>query len=308
MVSGPRPLIVMHSNSAFRERVRRITHNSAFEISFLPDWETLRALLPETPPAALLLVDPYSPIVREGPQLAQELRALLWEFPSATVIAAMELLPGRSHDVRTLGEWGVTEILSIGEEDTQEAMTRRLRAAQGRPLQNLLQRCLPSTVSARARTLMMTAAEVVSLGGRGRDLARALHLSERTVLRWSERAALPPPRRLMAWMRILLAASLLDDPGRTVLSVAYACGYSSDSSLRRAMQDFLGTIPTTLRREGAFAHASSKFLEELEEVKSWGKEKWKERTLEDGRVTRRQRMRLKLHGIIPPPRKRELDD
>lgn len=279
----------------------------SFDVSFLPDWESLRTALPDTPPAALLLVDPYNLTGRDGPQLAQELRALMWEFPSATVVAAMEVLPGRSHDVRTLGEWGVTDILSIGEEDTQEAMTRRLRSAQGRPLQNLLQRCLPSSMSGRSRTLLMTAAEVVSLGGRGRDLARALHLSERTVLRWSERAALPPPRRLMAWMRILLAASLLDDPGRTVLSVAYACGYSSDSSLRRAMQDFLGTIPTTLRREGAFSHASARFLDELGEVKSWGKEQWKERSVQEGRLTRRQRQRLKQLGIQPPPRPRNPD-
>src|SRR3712207_2487203 len=156
MVSGPRPLIVMHSNGAFRERVRRIVARS-FDVTFLPDWESLRAALPDTPPAALLLVDPYSYGGRDAPQLAQELRALLWEFPSATVVAAMELLPGRSHDVRTLGEWGVTDILAIGEEDTQEAMIRRLRSAQGKPLQNLLQRCLPSSMSGRSRTLLMTA-------------------------------------------------------------------------------------------------------------------------------------------------------
>src|SRR4051812_11846299 len=287
MVTTPRQLIVMHSNGAFLEHVRRFT-TQTFDCSFLPDWASLRAAVPDAPPAALLLVDPYASSTRDGLQLSQELRAILWEFPSATVVAAMELRPGRSHDVRTLGEWGVTDIIAIGEEDTQEAINRRLRAAQGRPLQNLLQRCLPSSVSGRSRTLLMTAAEVVSMGGRGKDLAKAMHLSERTVLRWSERAALPPPRRLMAWMRILLAASLLDDPGRTVLSVAYACGYSSDSSLRRAMQDFLGTVPTTLRREGAFSAAARRFLEELGEVKTWGKETWKQKALTDGRRTRRK--------------------
>jgi len=271
--------MVMHPDGAFRERVRRVEGKS-FRCSFLPDWDALRAAVCEAPPATLLIVDPYDTSSRDGPQLAPELRALLWEFPSATVVAAMEIYPGRSHDLRTLGEWGVTDIISLDEEDTQEAITRRLRGAQGRPLQNLLQRCLPSTVSGRARTLLMTAAEVVSMGGRGRDLARTLHLSERTVLRWSERAGLPPPRRLMAWMRILLAASLLDDPGRTVLSVAYACGYSSDSSLRRAMQDFLGTIPTTLRKEGAFSRASRIFLDELEEV--------------------RQQARARAHDDAPP--------
>ena len=287
MVPNQRPLIVMHSNSAFKERVRRVS-GKTFECSFLPDWESLRAAVSEAPPAALLVVDPYAAGNGDGMQLSPQLRALLWEFPSATVLAAMELRPGRSHDVRTLGEWGVTDIISIGEEDTHEAISRRLRGAQGRPLQNLLQRCLPASMTGRTRTLLMAAAEVVSMGGRGRDLARSLHLSERTVLRWSERSGLPPPRRLMAWMRILLAASLLDDPGRTVLSVAFACGYSSDSSLRRAMQDFLGTIPTTLRREGAFSRASRLFLEELDDVRSWGKEQWKERALEDGRRPRRK--------------------
>jgi AraC-like DNA-binding protein len=292
MVPNQRPLIVMHSNSAFKERVRRVS-GKTFECSFLPDWESLRAAISDAPPAALLVVDPYTMGNGDVLQLSPQLRALLWEFPSATVLAAMELRPGRSHDVRTLGEWGVTDIISIGEEDTHEAISRRLRGAQGRPLQNLLQRCLPSSMSGRTRTLLMAAAEVVSMGGRGRDLARSLHLSERTVLRWSERSGLPPPRRLMAWMRILLAASLLDDPGRTVLSVAYACGYSSDSSLRRAMQDFLGTIPTTLRREGAFSRASRLFLEELADVRSWGKEQWKERALENGRRTRRKERRKK---------------
>jgi AraC-like DNA-binding protein len=283
--------MVMHPDGAFRERVRRVGGKS-FRCSFLPDWDALRAAVCEAPPATLLIVDPYDTSSRDGPQLAPELRALLWEFPSATVVAAMEIYPGRSHDLRTLGEWGVTDIISLDEEDTQEAITRRLRGAQGRPLQNLLQRCLPSSVSGRARTLLMTAAEVVSMGGRGRDLARTLHLSERTVLRWSERAGLPPPRRLMAWMRILLAASLLDDPGRTVLSVAYACGYSSDSSLRRAMQDFLGTIPTTLRKEGAFSRASRIFLNELEEVRQQAKAQAREdASLDDLRDARRQARR-----------------
>ena len=290
MGTSPRQLIVMHSNGAFRELVRRHT-SQTFDCTFLPDWESLRAVIPDAPPAALLLVDPYASGTRDGLQLSQELRALLWEFPSATVVAAMELRPGRSHDVRTLGEWGVTDIIAIGEEDTHEALNRRLRSAQGRPLQNLLQRCLPSSMSGRARTLLMAAAEIVSMGGRGRDLAKAMHLSERTVLRWSERGALPPPRRLMAWMRILLAASLLDDPGRTVLGVAYACGYSSDSSLRRAMQDFLGTVPTTLRREGAFSRASRVFLQELAEVKTWGKDTWKQKALQEGRRGRRRSRR-----------------
>ena len=72
-------------------------------------------------------------------------------------------------------------------------------------------------------------------------------------------------------MRILLATELLDDPGRTVSSVALACGYASDNSLRRALQDFLDTTPTALRRIGAFATASRAFLRELDTVRQGGR-------------------------------------
>jgi AraC-like DNA-binding protein len=271
MPSTPRPVFVLHQNASFRERIRRVG-GKTYAVRFFPTWPALRTAMTDAPPSTLLVLDPYEPSARDV-QLSPELRALLWEFPSATVLAALPILSGRSHDLRTLGEWGVTDIIGLDEDDTPDSITRRLRSAQGRPLQVLLERSLPHTTSGRARTLLMTAAEVVATGGRGKELARTLHLSERTVLRWAERAGLPPPRRLMAWMRILLAASLLDDPGRTVLSVAYACGYASDSSLRRAMQDFIGTIPTTLRREGAFARASKLFNDELTELRMWGKER-----------------------------------
>jgi AraC-like DNA-binding protein len=262
MAAPGRPLLVLHTNGAFREHLRRVG-TRGFRCTFVPTWDGLREAVIASPPAAILVVDPYCGAAPGPAGLSSHLRSLLLEFPSATVLAAMEVPPGRSGDLRTLGEWGVTDVICLDEDDTPEAVYRRLRSVEGRTLQSLLQRTLPPMMSGRARMLMMTAAEVVSVGGKGRDLARRLHLSERTVLRWAERAGLPAPRRMLAWMRILLAAVLLDDPGRTVLSVAHACGYSSDSSLRRAMQDFLGMGPAALRREGAFGRASRVFLGEL---------------------------------------------
>jgi AraC-like DNA-binding protein len=266
MQTVARPLLVLHSDALFRERLRRIG-NQRFQCQFIADWDGLREAVREAPPAALIVVDPYTHAYGAEAELAPELRSLLWEFPSATVIAALEVRKGRIRDLRTLGEWGVKEVIALDEEDTLEAIARRLRSAQGRPLQSLLERSLPSTLSGRARTLLMAAAEVVAEGGHGRDLAASLRLSERTLLRWAEQADLPPPRRVLAWMRVLLACELLDDPSQTVLSVAYTCGYASDSSLRRAVQEFTGVLLTDLRKQGAFATASRTFLTELSDTR-----------------------------------------
>jgi AraC-like DNA-binding protein len=258
-----RPLLVLHADASFREQVRR-AGGKRFDYVHVQAWEELRELVRTSPPAALIVVDPYE---ERGDELSGTLRALLLEFPSATVIAALALRPDRYRDLRTLGAWGVADVIVRGEDDTTEAIARRLRAIQGRPLQSLLERSLPANTSGQARALLMAAAEVVSTGGQAKELARMLYLSPRTLLRWCERAELPPPRRILVWMRVLMAAELLDDPGRTVSSVAHACGYSSDNSLRRALQDFLDTTPTTLRREGAFSAASRAFLRDLAETR-----------------------------------------
>lgn len=270
MQTVARPLLVLHADALFRERLRRIG-NQRFQCQFVPDWEKLREAVREAPPAALIVVDPYTRTYGSEAELAPELRSLLWEFPSATVIAALEVKRGRIRDLRTLGEWGVKEVIALDEEDTLEAIARRLRSAQGRPLQSLLERSLPATLSGRARTLLMAAAEVVAEGGHGRDLAASLRLSERTLLRWAEQADLPPPRRILAWMRVLLACELLDDPSQTVLSVAYTCGYASDSSLRRAVQEFTGVLLTKLRQQGAFSTAAQIFLKELADARELGR-------------------------------------
>jgi AraC-like DNA-binding protein len=275
-----RPLIVLHPDSLLRERIRRIG-SARLKVQFAESWEQLRAILNDSPPAALVVVDPYTRAYGSEVELAPELRSILWEFPAATVIAALEINRSRMRDLRTLGEWGVKEIISLDDEDTVEAIARRVRTAQGRPLQTLLERSLPSNLSGRARALLMAAAEVVAEGGHGRDLAATLRLSERTLLRWAEQADLPPPRRILAWMRVLLACELLDDPGQTVLSVAYTCGYASDSSLRRAVQEFTGVMLTQLRRQGAFATASEKFVAELEETREAGRIQRKEMKTND---------------------------
>lgn len=261
MKIGARPLVVMHWDEAFRERIRRLSERE-YIFQAVPDWESLREAVRESPPSALVVVDPYSGTGgRGGPSPA--LRSLLVEFPSAAVFAALDVSPTRFDDLRTLGKWGVVQVISLGHDDTHTALLQRFRQSHGRPLRALLEQVLPPDTPGRARAIVDAAAEVVAVGGHGRDLAKALYLSRRTLLRWCERAELPPPRKLLAWMRILLAAELLDDPGRTVLSVAHACGYSSDSGLRRVTQKFLEESPTTLRDKGAFARASSEFLKML---------------------------------------------
>lgn len=263
MRPGDQPLLVLHGDASFRERVRAVS-GDGFTYHHFGDWLPLAEAVRTSPPSALVIVDPYA----EGDGLSDQLRNLLLEFPSTALFAAMTVVPERLADLRMLGTWGVTQVISLGHDDTVTAMSRRFRMAQGRPLKALLEQVLPPETSARARALLDAAAEVVAVAGGAEDLARTLKMSRRTLLRWCQRAGLPPPRELLAWMRILLAAALLDDPGRTTLAVAQGCGYANDSGLRRVMSGFLGMGPRELRRKGAFKEASKAFLLALERARA----------------------------------------
>jgi len=259
-----RPLYLLHPSPELFQRLRE-AESGLFRLARVEGWAELAAELGRAPGTAVSVVDPCDP-ARPG-ELAAELRALLARFPTATVIAAFRVEPRHAEELRTLFGWGVADVISLGREDTPVAIARRVRAVQARTVHRLLKRALPRGVPSRARILLTTAAETVAAGGQAPDLAAALGVNERTVPRWCRRADLPAPRRLLAWLRLLLAAELLDDPGRSVASIAEACGYASEVSLKAALRKFMGAPPSELRRRGAFDTAARAFAQELFELR-----------------------------------------
>lgn len=250
-----------------REKLRSVATAQRLDLRLLGGWEELLDEVRSAPASALVVVDPYIGS-EEGDAPTIELASLLNRFPSLTVTAALAVGAGRLGDVLRLGQWGVVQVIDLDEETTALALGHRLMAARGRPLRGLVERALPAYTSAPARAILSAGSSIVADGGQGKDLARALHITPRTLSRWCRKAGLPPPKRLLAWMRILLAAEFLDDPGRPVSSVALACGYAADSSLRLALRRFTQMTPTELREKGAFETASKIFLDALEQARA----------------------------------------
>lgn len=259
-----RPLLLLHPDEAFRERLRRaVAETQALWV--FAEWGELRGALREAPPGTVAVVDPYHG-AREG--LSLGLRDLLRDFPSATVLAACRFDGSQYADVRTLGEWGIAELISISKEDARPALARRIGVMQGRSVERVLREALPRGTHTRVRTLVAAAAEVAAVGGHAPEMAGSLELTGRTLLRWCARAQLPPPRRLLAWMRVLLACDFLDDPGHSLSSVSRACGYAADMPLRRAIRNLTGAEPAELRGCGALTTAARAFTRELQALQN----------------------------------------
>jgi AraC-like DNA-binding protein len=180
------------------------------------------------------------------------------------VIAVVTLEPPFAPIVRQVLELGVTELLDAPMELTSEALRARLLASHAQPLKRAVEPLLSRFVSTNALTLIRASAEVAVDGGTLRDLARIFDSSERTITTWCTREALPPPRRLLAWLRLFLGLTLLAEPQRSVMNAAMSAGYL-DYSLRRAIKLFLGEEGAVRGR--TLAEAVAVFNAELRELR-----------------------------------------
>ena len=262
MQSPARQLLLMHDAPGLAAALREAAGDDA-RVWPVSDWDSLELTLARVPPTAVVFVDPYAGSPAEP---SPRLHALLRDLRSATVVAVLPVTPATMPHLEVLAGWGVAEVVELGREDTVPALRRRLRLVQARLVSRLLERALPRSTPTRTRALLAVAAGTAAGGGGSTELARALGVTERSVLRWCRRADLPQPRRLLAWLRILLAADMLDDAGRTLSAVAAACGYSSDTALRNALRTFLNASPTALRGT-AFQTAAAGFSRELFELR-----------------------------------------
>jgi AraC-like DNA-binding protein len=239
---------------------------TTYQVRVMADWSAHREALKRCTPDSVAVVDPYQPGTTP-PELARRLSRLLLDFPSSPVIAVVKATPDRVPDLRHLNEWGVAEVLDVSEELSPAALTNRLEAVRNHRVRVVLNDALPKNLSTRARALITAAAEVVSSGGQTPELAERLQLTEQTFSRWCVKVGLPQPRRILDWLRLLLAADMLCEGNRSVAAVARVCGYASDASLRNALKSIARTTPADVKLEGADATVAVPFREELSKTR-----------------------------------------
>lgn len=261
-----RPLMLLTACEELEISLRRVVEQP-FVLCRVDSWPALRKALKSAPPTAVCFVDAIS-YVGSTKCVAEGFREITRDFPLVAVVACLHIGHDDVAALATLQSWGAAEVLDLNREQSVAAVSRRLDLVEGIWAQRLLKRALPRSLSARGRTLLQAVAHVVAQGGHVPELANALGIYKRTVPRWCAAAGVPEPRRMFTWIRLLLAAELLDDHTRTFENVARVTGFSSAASLKSSSKAFVGLTPTELRARGAFAaiarFARSEFREARE--------------------------------------------
>ena len=82
------------------------------------------------------------------------------------------------------------------------------------------------------------------------DLADGVAVHRRTLGNWTRCAGLPAPAALISWCRLLTAAYLLRDRGRSVEEVALALDFGSGTALRSMLRRYTGLRTGEVRTQG----------------------------------------------------------
>jgi AraC-like DNA-binding protein len=229
-----------------------------YDVRVMADHAALREEVRAAPPCAVVLVRAHG-----GAADVDEVRALIGRTPSVPVVAGVVMHQARAAELRALVDAGVAEVAMLGASGGLRGVAPVLRRAHAQPVKRRIEARLPVWMPEDARTLIRAAAETVVDGGGRQELAGIFGVYDRTVAEWCRELDLPPPRRLLGWVRVLLALSLLEEAHRTAINVARACGYNDNSSLKRAVENFAGTPPSTSIRDQRFGPAFDRFADEL---------------------------------------------
>jgi hypothetical protein len=226
------------------------------------EWTQMINAAARAAPSSVVLLDALG--TADGTAVDPRVPALLAATRMVPVVALVPFQPRYADTVRALLAMGVCEVADAELECTPEALHGRLACAHAQSLKRIVEPALSPLVSASALTLIRAAADVAVDRGSVVDLGRVLGANERTVSAWCARASLPPGRRLLAWLRLILAVALLEDRQRPVANAAASAGYR-EWSLRRALREFLGGERPP--RERTLAQALAAFNAELREIR-----------------------------------------
>ena len=196
---------------------------------------------------AAIVVEPCDDM---GSSTAPLVGALRRDFPRIPVVAYCDHRRDRSTDILALARAGVHELVFRGADDVRPVLTSALASAvrhcTATELLEELQNVLPPNVVPVVRYCLEHAAEPLTV----QRIANALGVHRKTLVYRLRQARLPAPRAVIAWCRLLVAARLLEDPGRTVEQVALDLDFPSGTALRNMIKRHTGLRPAELRARG----------------------------------------------------------
>lgn len=199
----------------------------------------------------------------DGSPTLAGIRHLRTAFPSIPVVVYLPVSAEVSGIVMEVAKAGVSQLVFQGVDDLKASLRGAIEAAVDQvtaaDLCAELEPMVPPTVLPFLRYCMEHARRDITV----EDVASAMSVHRKTLVDRLRAARLPSPRTMIGWCRLIAAARLLDDPGRTVEQVALKLDFPSGTALRNMCKRYTGLRTTEVRQNGGVRCLMHAFKGEL---------------------------------------------
>jgi AraC-like DNA-binding protein len=197
--------------------------------------------------AAAAIVTAYRSLWNDAIALTHALRT---RFPHVPILVYYDPDVISPRELLEFFDVGVTDVIQRDVDDIRRVMVTILAAAgqkaATRRLINYLRPHLPPKAVPILDYVMDNADAPLSID----QAASAIGIARRTLYRRLEKLGYPPPETLIGWCRLLLAAQLLEDEGRSFDDVALTLSFPSGMALRSMLKRYVG-VTGRRAREGS---------------------------------------------------------
>lgn len=201
----------------------------------------------ETGLASIVIVDHRD---YDGTSTLPAVKHLIENFPSIPVVMYVALSNESSSQVLEYARAGVSQLVFQGVDDLRTplraAVNTAMDHASALALVDEFDRLVPANLIPFLRYALEHARRDIGV----EEAATAMGIHRKTLVDRLRAASLPSPRTILGWSRLLMAARLLDDPGRTVEQVALKLDFPSGTALRNMFKRYTGLRTSEVRENG----------------------------------------------------------
>jgi AraC-like DNA-binding protein len=187
---------------------------------------------------------------RDGSPTLSTVKRVREEFPSIPIVLYCALSPDTSRDVLHFAKAGVDQLVFQGVDDLRTPLRGAVQAALDQVSAKSLLADLEPLVPANVVPFLKYCLEHARRDTSVEEVAEALGVHRKTLVDRLNAANLPSPSNFVSWSRLLLAARILEDPGRTVEQVALLLDFPSGTALRNMMKRYTGLKSSEVRQNG----------------------------------------------------------
>jgi AraC-like DNA-binding protein len=192
-----------------------------------------------------------------------ELRRIRANCPAHPIIAYYHPFGLTPRHLFTVAQSGITELVQYEIDDMRVTFGRILTAALRVTYARTIVELLGDSLKGELRSVVLYALENAGRRMDVVEMAASLGISKRTLAWRLAQLDAPSPRVLISWCRLLVAALLLNDRGRTLDSVAGQLNYTDGHALGATLFRYLDRGIEALRDEGVLNEVLGAFKRAL---------------------------------------------